>query len=382
MNRRQFVSRSFSCCALSLVQGQAFEHIVSPRPKSILVLGGTSYLGPVIVSAALAAGHKVTLFNRGITNPQLFPSVPKLRGLRSLDPKQQNLAALASGTWDAIVDVWPSQPSLASTAAELLHGRTSHYLYVSSIGAYDSANFARAGTTEDAKLCSYGGDETQYEEGKAESERRLHAIVGARLTIVRPGPIEGFHAGSGSHCGGGGLLLTWLTRAQSGGRHIGPGDGSDPIQFVDIKDVARFVVQAIDNNIYGTFNLVETWRTFKEHVDCCKAATHSNAEFVWIPRDFLEEHGLPPAKNIGDGKPTFFTGWIPDPTIKGLYEINNAKAISAGWQTRPFADTALDVLAPCPVRANGTFDFVDSISAEKEAAVIDAWNRRSQQAGS
>jgi 2'-hydroxyisoflavone reductase len=84
------------------------------------------------------------------------------------------------------------------------------------------------------------------------------------------------------------LLLTWLIRAQSGGRHIGPGDGSDPIQFVDIKDVASFVVKAIDHNIYGTYNLVQRSRTFKEHIAACKEATRSNTEFVWIPQVFWE----------------------------------------------------------------------------------------------
>jgi 2'-hydroxyisoflavone reductase len=349
---------------------------VSSAPKSILVLGGTYFLGPAIVSAALAEGHKVTLFNRGITNPQLFPLVPKLRGWRSLDPKQQNLTALANGRWDAIVDVWPSEPTLASTAAELLHDKTNHYLYVSSIAAYDRANYARSGTTEDARLRSYEGDETQYGPGKAESERCLEGIVGKRLTIVRPGPIEG----EGNGCTGGGLLLTWLTRVKSGGRHIGPGDGSDPTQFVDVKDVAKFLVNAIDEQIYGTFNLVETCRSFREHIDCCKVATHSNAEFVWIPRDFLEAHGLPaPDEN---GKPNYFQGWRPDATRKGLLEMSNVKALSVGWRNRPFNDSALDALAPCRVRANGTVDFQDSLSAAKEAAVIDAWLRRSSKSAS
>lgn len=376
MNRRQFVGRSFSCCALSLFRGHAFGSIVSPRPKSILVLGGTFYLGPQIVSAALAEGHNVTLFNRGITNPQLFLEVPKLRGMRSRDTKQQNLAALANGRWDAVVDVWPSEPSLASTAAKVLHTRTDHYLYVSSIAAYDLANYARARTTEDATLRAYTGDETQYGPGKAESERRLQEIVGKRLTIVRPGPIEG----AGNDCTGGGLLLTWLTRAQSGSHHIGPGNGSDPIQFVDVKDVGQFLVKAIDEQIFGTFNLVETFRTFREHVDCCKAATHSNTEFVWIPRDFLEANGLPPSGE--NGKPDYFRGWRPDPARKGLFEMSNAKALSVGWRARPFSGTALDTLTPCRIRANGAFDFQDTLPGEKEAAVIDAWLRHSSQAAS
>jgi hypothetical protein len=163
VKRREFIKRSLSFGGISLAQRRLLGSFAPSRAKSILVLGGTSYLGPQIISAALNAGHQVTLFNRGITNPQMFPSVKKLRGFRSIDSKQQHLTSLRSGRWDAVV--------------------------------YDGSHFAEAGTTEDASLCAYDGNENDYESGKAEGERRLHEIVGGKLTVVRPGSIEGKHAG-------------------------------------------------------------------------------------------------------------------------------------------------------------------------------------------
>jgi 2'-hydroxyisoflavone reductase len=121
-------------------------------PRRILVLGGTQFLGPATVEAAVAGGHTVTLFNRGITDPDLFPHVEKLRGFRSSDAGDQDLSSLAHRHFDVVVDVWPNDPTTVASAAEFLKDRVGHYLYVSSIAAYDSKEFVRAGVKEDAPL--------------------------------------------------------------------------------------------------------------------------------------------------------------------------------------------------------------------------------------
>jgi 2'-hydroxyisoflavone reductase len=242
-------------------------------------------LGPALVEGAVAEGHIVTLFNRGVTNPNLFPHLEKLRGFRSGDADDQDLSALARRHFDVVVDVWPNDPAIVASAAEFLKDRARHYLYVSSVAAYDSKEFAKAGIEENAPLEAWNGPGRKYNRGKAESERRLHAILGERLTIVRPGPIKGNRDTTPD-------LLTWLIRAQKGGQHIGPGDGSDPVEIVDVKDVARFLVLAIDRSLYGTFNLTGRPMSFREFLDACKAATWSDAQFVWIPQGFLHQHQL------------------------------------------------------------------------------------------
>jgi nucleoside-diphosphate-sugar epimerase len=370
MQRRTFIQHSMAAIAgaacVPLLSTQA-NAIASPR--HILVLGGTGFLGPALVEAAIAAGHTVTLFNRGVTNPDLFPHVEKLRGFRSSDSRGQDLSSLAHRHFDAAVDVWPNDPALAESAAEFLKDRVRHYLYVSSIAAYDSKEFERPGIEENAALEPWKGPARAYSRGKAESERRLHSIRGEEITIVRPGPIKGTRDTTPD-------LLTWLVRAQNGGTHIAPGSGEDPVELVDVKDVARFLLFAIDRSLYGTFNLTGRPMSFRQFLDACKTTTRSDAKFEWIPQTFLREHGLDTdsALNTFAGN---FPLWRPAGARPGLFQISSAKAFGAGWQTRAFQETALDCLSYFrTLRENLEWD--DYLSEDKERQVLDAWAHRVQ----
>jgi 2'-hydroxyisoflavone reductase len=185
---------------------------------------------------------------------------------------------------------------------------------------------------------------------------------------VRPGPIKGNRDTTPD-------LLTWLVRAQNGGKHIGPGDGSDPVEWVDVKDVARFLMLAIERPLYGTFNLTGRPISFREFLDACNSATRSNAQFVWIPQDFLHQHGLETDFALG-----LFAGnfphWRPAGTKPGLYQVSSEKAFRAGWQTRTFQETALDCLTYFHSLGE-TLDWSDYLSADKEKQVLDAWEHRS-----
>jgi 2'-hydroxyisoflavone reductase len=366
MKRRQFLKRSLitgsSMIATLALSRSAFS--ASPR-KNILVLGGTSFLGPAIVEAALIGGHNVTLFNRHITNPDMFPQLEKLWGFRAIDPHQQNLNSLeGSRHWDAVIDVWTHEPTLAASAATLLKDRTDHYLYVSSIGVY--ASYSQPSMNEDAPILPYNGKEEDYSPAKAESERRLKATVGSKLTIVRPTGIAGWR-GSGPD------VLSWLLRAQSGGRHIGPGDGSDPYQIVDVKDVARFLVTSVERQITGTFNLTGRVMTFREFLAACNKATNSNAEWIWIPRDLLAKEGIADWNH--------FMGWRSDPAWRGFSQISSEKAFSAGWEPRSFTETASDSLEWYRTPGNKIWDWrdpqqmpwSDPLTPEKEQSVLSAW---------
>jgi len=370
MNRRTFLRYSLAASSLCAMPGflPVLSH-TSIMPKRILVIGGTVFLGPALVQAALNAGHTVTLFNRGVTDPELFPQLEKLRGFRSRDANDQDLSALAHRHWDAVIDVWPYDPFMTASAAELLKDRASHYLYVSSIAAYDSNAFEKPGVDESAPLESWASDAGQYSRGKAESERRLAEICGSRLTIVRPGPIKGFRDDTPD-------LLTWLLRAQAGRRHIAPGDGSSPVELVDVNDVARFLTLAINRSIYGTFNLTGKPMTFREFLDKCNAATGSDAEFVWVPKDFLDRHHLDPdpVLHIHGGN---FPFWRPPGTHPGVYQVSSDKAFAAGWQTRPFGETAADCLATYRSGFPTLSAWQDYLSPAKEKEVLDAWMHRS-----
>jgi len=367
MNRRTFVKGSVLAAASACSNWFPIKASAT-TPKHILVLGGTRFLGPAIVEAALADGHTITLFNRGVTNPELFPHLEKLRGFRSDDSQDQDLSALVHRRFDVVMDVWPNDPTTVSSAAAFLKDHTGHYLYVSSIAAYNSKEFDRAGIDENTPLEPWNGPVRKYNRGKAESERRLHAIFGERITIVRPGPIKGLRDTTPD-------LLTWLIRAQNGGRHIGPGSGNDPVEIVDVKDVARFLMFAIDSSLYGTFNLTGNPMSFREFLDHCKAGTRSDAEFIWLPQDFLHKHGLEIDSVLG----TFagnFPLWRPPGAMPGLFQVSSEKAFRAGWEIRPFLETAFDCLEYFRSQAN-TLESTEYLSLAKENEVLDAWQRRS-----
>jgi nucleoside-diphosphate-sugar epimerase len=367
VDRRRFLNRSTllvgAAACSSLLPSTLWA---SSSPKRILVLGGTFFLGPALVDALLADGHTVTLFNRGVTNPDLFPHLEKLRGFRSADESDQDLSALSHRHFDVIVDVWPNDPALVTSAATFLKDRAQHYLFVSSVAAYDDKEFAKSDTKEDAPMQPWDGPGRVYNRNKAESERRLHRIIGERLTIVRPGPIKGRRDDTPD-------LLTWLLRAQVGGEHIAPGDGHDPVELVDVKDVARFLAMAIQHSLYGTFNLTGKSMSFREFLDACKNATHSDASFVWIPQQFLRERGLESDVVLH----TFagnFPFWRPDPSNQGLYRISSEKAFQAGWRTRSFEETAFDCLND--FYSLHVMDQPNFLSPAKEKEVLAAWAHR------
>src|SRR6266568_1298863 len=362
MNRRRFIRASAATSLGIVLSRTSFTNAFAKTPKKVLVFGGTDFLGPSVVDPLMVDGHTVTIFNRGVTNAELFPRVEKLKGFRSADPNDQDPSALAHRRFDAVIDVWPNDPEIVASAAEFLKDRTNHYLFVSSVGAYDHKFFAKPDMiTEDTPTQPWNEPGRQYNRNKAESERRLHKIIGERLTIARPGPIMG-------HRGGGGDLLTWLLRSTDGGDHIAPGDGKSPVELVDVRDVARFLTLAIDRPLYGVFNTTGKSISFQEFLDECKRATRSNVNWVWIPQQFLHEHGL----ETDSALHTFvgnFPLWIPETEYQGLYRVSSAKAFAAGWQTRPFEETAFDDLSDF---YSGQSPRPNYLTAAREKEVLEA----------
>jgi 2'-hydroxyisoflavone reductase len=369
MNRRRFI-RTSAASSLGLVLSRGFiQSAFASTPKRVLVFGGTNFVGPAVVDALLVDGHTVTLFNRGVRDPELFPHVEKLKGFRSTDPEDQDLSALEHRRFDVVIDVWPNEPEVVASAAELLKNRTNHYLFVSSVGAYDRKLFPKPNViSEDAPTQPWNdAPAPQYNRNKAESERRLHQIIGERLTIVRPTRIKGH--GDDSNPGN---LLTWLLRMQSGGEHIGPGDGKDPFQLVDVKDVARFLALAITKSLYGVFNLTGKLLTFRDYMEECKVATRSDATLTWIPQQFLHEHGLE-SDTVLHTRAGYFPSWTPEVQDQGVCRVSSEKAFRAGWELRPFEETAYDCLLDF---RSGRLQPSTLLTPAKEKEVLEAWKHR------
>jgi 2'-hydroxyisoflavone reductase len=364
IRRREFVQQVGTLAGAAIASVIPRVRLWASSPKRLLVIGGTDFVGPAVVEAGEIAGYRVTLFNRGITNPELFSQHEHLHGFRSIDRKDQGFSPLSGRVWDAAVDVWPSDPTMVSTLAEALKDRVGHYLYISSCAVYKS--FDQPGVTESSPVRELQGNGTpNYSDGKAESERRLNRIFGQKLTIVRPCSIDGYR-------NDGVNLQTWLTRIQNGGPHIAPGTGAEHVQIIDAKDVGRFVIHCIQRSLYGVFNVTGESLPFRVFLANCKSATGSDAEFVWIPEDFLREQDAHFER--------FFPLWMPSKGPHGFFQISGDKALKAGFQRRSFQETAADVLQWYRERdgklptANGTAGhWLDPLSAEREAEIIARW---------
>jgi 2'-hydroxyisoflavone reductase len=306
----------------------------SPQPLRILVLGGTSFLGPATIEYALARGHKVTMFNRGKTRPELFSNVEKLQGDR--DPKTgQGLNALEKGQWDVVIDNSAYYPRMVTASAKLLADRCKQYILISTISAYKTPNpmngdeSAPLATMPDPTLETMGNSFEYYGPLKALCEQAAEKAMPGRVTIVRPGFIVGPDDPSGR-------FTYWPVRFSRGGEIAVPGAPSDAVQIIDVRDLGAWLVTLAENRTYGTFNACGPEKPMRwgEMVDACQKLAPTNSRITWLPTSFLMEHG-------GPGFPI----WVPNiGEEQGMHTWSNAKAVKAGLKFRPVEQTLKDTL--------------------------------------
>ena len=371
LTRRAFGS------SLLAVSATCSANIPAGRRKlNLLVLGGTYFLGPQVVEAALRSGHQVTLFNRGKTHPDMFPKVELIRGDRDL--KTEDLSGLGGNRrWDAVIDVWPADAGMSQRSGELLKDRVGRYIYVSSISAYSPLTVA--GANESYPLITSSSDPTEYGYSKAETERRLEKLYGPRFSAVRPCPILGWRNDSDA-------LSFWAVRMQRGGDVAAPGDGNDPVQYVDVKDVGEWIVQIAERDLPGSFNVIGPQRRmlFREYLERIRATTGNHAKLVWIADDFLVARGFSDYTNWPDYRPLKRT------RVPGFFQQSAARALSAGMRLRPLEETVADELRWFPSYRGADFDFGGAgmpkdtpywlrmgITRQRELALLDAWKNRS-----
>lgn len=331
-----------------------------PKSMSILVLGGTKFLGPDIVEAALARGHTITLFNRGKTNPGLFPDVEKLHGDRD-----GHLEALVGRRWDAVVDTSGYVPRIVRASAELLAPNVGHYVFISSISAYadplapHSDESARVATLTDPTTEKV---EEHYGALKAACEAAAEAALPGRVTSIRPGLIVG--PGDPSD-----RFTYWPARVARGGEVLCPGDGTDPAQVIDSRDLGAWIVKVVEDRAMGVYNAAgpATPLTMKTLLETCVAAAGTSPTLTWVPTAFLEAQQVAPWMEL--------PVWTGPET--GFATIDAGKAIAAGLTFRPLLDTAKDTLAwwlaePAERRAKPRA----GLDPQKEAAVLAAWKAK------
>jgi 2'-hydroxyisoflavone reductase len=291
----------------------------------LLVLGGTGFVGRHIVERALECSHEVALFNRGRSAPHLFPGLTLLRGDRAGDLR----ALREGGTWDAAIDVTGYLPHEVAASTERLADRVEHLTFISTVSVYD--DLSQPGVDEDAPLArpTGRGGAADYGGLKALCERAVHEALPGRALIVRPGIVAGPHDPTNR-------FSAWVARMARGGRVLAPGAPERPIQLVDARDLAAFVLDLTAARATGTFNVVGAPLTWGEMLDACVPGP--NTDVVWVEDERLRAAGLDDAD-----LPLWIAG--DDTENAGFMQISGARAVAAGLRHRPFAQTASDVLA-------------------------------------
>ena len=295
----------------------------------LLVLGGTKFLGRAAVEAALARGHEVTLFNRGETNPELFPEAEKLRGDRT-----QDLDALRGREWDAVLDPSGYVPSVVRASAEALAGSAGHYLFVSSVSVY--ASLAEP-VNEDSPLAELGeepadrltDDYSNYGALKVLCEQAVAEVFGERQTTVRPGLIVGAHDPTGR-------FTYWPHRVARGGRVVAPAPPEAQVQFIDAKDLGAWLVDLCERRAGGVYNATHPGRSWREVLETCREVSGSEATFEWVPAEVLNERAV--------GEWMELPLWLSDPDSAAMHETDVSRAVAAGLTFRPLAETVRDTL--------------------------------------
>ncbi|HEU6445508.1 MAG TPA: SDR family oxidoreductase [Gaiellaceae bacterium] len=320
----------------------------------ILVLGGTKFLGRAAVEAALERGHELTLFNRGETNPQLFPEVEKLRGDRTGD-----LSELDGRRWDAVVDPSGYLPHVVRRSAEALRDSVGRYLFVSSISVYADFGTGPSEGSPRAELGDMPADELlpEYENYgalKALAEDAVWEVLGDRATIVRPGLIVGPHDPTGR-------FTYWPHRVARGGDMVVPAPPERTVQFVDVRDLGRWMIELLERDDGGAFNATRGGVAWGELIESTRAVTGSDAAPVWIPDEFLAEQGV--------GEWMELPMWLADPDWVGMNRADVSRAEAAGLAHRPLEDTIRATLE----QAETTDDA--GLKPERERELIETWRR-------
>ncbi|MFC7309732.1 NAD-dependent epimerase/dehydratase family protein [Streptomyces monticola] len=297
---------------------------------NLLILGGTEFVGRAVAEAGVRRGADVTVFHRGRHEPPA--GVRSLHGDRTAP---DGLAALADGEWDVVVDTWSAAPRVIRESARLLAERAGRYVYVSSGSVYTWA--PPAGFDESAELTDGAADAEQstYAQDKRGGELAVLESFGAeRSLLARAGLIIGPYENIGR-------LPWWLTRTARGGPVLAPGPRELPLQFVDVRDLAEWILDAAGAEAGGPYNVLAPrgHTTVGELLEACVRVTGGTAELRWTSPDEIAAAGIEPWTQLPI--------WVPPGTDMhdALHGADVSKVLAAGLRCRPAEETVADTWA-------------------------------------
>jgi 2'-hydroxyisoflavone reductase len=341
-----------------------------PKPMRLLILGGTGFIGPHQVRYALERGHHVTVFNRGKQHVQWPGPVEELLGDRNFG----DLKSLEGHDWDVCIDNPTTLPFWVRDAGNALRGRVKHYIFISTISVYAENSIPNA--DESAALAPYDGSNAMaetldtlhksmelYGPLKALSEKEAGKQFPGRTTIIRPGLI----VGPGDETD---RFTYWPVRLSKGGEVLAPGDGSDPVQIIDARDLAEWTIRMAETRKTGIFNATgpTTPLAMRDMLGGVKAGIHADAKLEWVSTDFLEAEKVEPWSDM--------PAWTPARgDSAGFGQRNIKRALSAGLAFRPLAQTAADTLNWFKEQpAERQEKLRAGIKADREKEVLSKWH--------
>ncbi len=341
----------------------------SVKPLRILILGGTGFTGPYQVRYALSRGHKVTTFNRGKTHPGELPNeVEQLIGDRN-----GQLDALRDRQWDVAIDNPTTLPAWVRDAAQILKGNVERYVFISTISVYADTG---QGVDETAPLAKYDGPDPYketieavkasgyktYGPLKALSEKEAEKWFPGKTLIIRPGLIVGPRDETDR-------FTYWPVRIDRGGEVLAPGTPSDPVQFIDARDLAEWTIRMAENRETGIYNATGPAKALEigAMLGSIKDALHSSATFTWLPAEFLKQQKVEAWSDM--------PVWAGDEL--GLARTKIDRALAKGLTFRPLAETARDTLTwfkSLPQERRSKLRA--GVTPEREAEVLAAWKKQ------
>lgn len=329
----------------------------------LLILGGTLFLGRHLTEIALRQGHAVTLFNRGRTQPTLFPHLEQLRG----DRRAGDLAALVGRDWDAVIDTCGYVPREVQQAATWLSDQVDHYTFISTLSVYSDESTpgqdetGAVGTLADESIETVNGE--TYGPLKVLCERAALTALPGRALIIRPGLIVGPHDPTDR-------FTYWPARVARGGSILAPGRPDQPVQFIDVRDLAEWIMHLVEHSITGIFNAAGPERPLpmKTFLEQCQTAAGSQVDWVWVDEAFLLQQAV--------GAFVEMPLWVPS-AYQAFNTFRFERAMAAGLVHRPILETIRDTLA---WQAGRAADHVwrAGLSPARETELLRAWRAREQ----
>lgn len=290
--------------------------------KSILIIGGTVFLGRHLVAAAKSAGLEITTFNRGTH------ALPEQSGLEHIKgDREKDLLLLKGRHWDVVIDTCGMEPASVQKSVDALYGSVDTYVFISSVSAYD--NFRQEGINEHAPAKLRKAEEEQdYGSRKAWCEKIVSDKFGKQAYNIRPGLIVGA-------CDQTDRFTYWPRRIARGGRVLAPGRPDRAIQFIDVRDLSEWILRIVDAGLSGTYNATGPGYVLQmgHFLQQCKEVTQSNAEFFWLEDAKILEQGISPWIEM--------PLWIPESDLEyiGFEKIDCSKAQNRGLSYRTLFET-------------------------------------------